>query len=217
MILKLLRAGWLCLFLFSGVLAAFPAETPNAKLTYQRVFKGSIPEYLRITVDPSGQAEFEGRSLSDVPIVRPFVISQSTVGRLFSLAEQLNYFQSVNLESRKKVANMGEKSFAYARGSEVNRTVYNYTENRTAQDLAGLFEKVALAAWHVVSLEFQMKYDPLGLARELQQVQIDFEAQRLAEPEVMIPALDKIAQNSRYMHLAQTRAQEILQRIRSNQ
>jgi hypothetical protein len=184
-----------------------------AKLTYSRIFKGSTPEYLLITVDSKGSGAFEGRKLDEAPSPRPFQLSAGTTERIFALAGQLHNFQSVDLESHKKVANLGQKTLTYQQGEDVNRVVFNYTENRIARDLVDLLEAVGIVEEHIGALEFEMKYDPLGLSQELLQIQIELNNKRLADPEMLIPALEKIAHGSRFLHLAQVRAQQIIERI----
>ena len=90
---------------------------------------------------------------------------------------------------------------------------FNYTENRTARDLVELLEAVGAVEQHVAALEFEMKYDPLGLSQELLQIQIELNEKSLVDPEVLRPTLEKIAHGSRFLHLAQTRAQQIMDRI----
>jgi len=94
----------------------FP-QSPNlpAKLTYSRTFKGSTPEYLAITVDAGGSGTYEGRKLDEAQSQSPrtFQLSAGTTGRVFALAGQLGDFRSLQLESHKKVANMGEKILTY--------------------------------------------------------------------------------------------------------
>jgi hypothetical protein len=190
-----------------------PADDVPAKLTYSRTFKGSTPEYLLIVVDSRGSGSCEERRLDEAPSPRAFQVSAGTTRHLFALAGELHYFQSVDLDSHRKVANLGEKTLEYQQGREVNRVVFNHTENRVATELVDIFEKVGTVERHVSSLEFQMKYDPLSLSRELLQIQIELNNKSLVEPALMVPTLERIANNSRFLHLAQVRAQEIIERI----
>jgi hypothetical protein len=196
--------------------AAFPqAPAFPAKLTYSRTFKGSSPEYLAIVVDSKGSGTYEGRKLDEARIVppRPLRLSAATTERIFALAAQLHNFQSLQLESHKKVANLGEKTFIYQQGGDVNRVVFNYTENRIARQLVELFEAVGQVQQHVGALEFEMKYDPLSLSQELLQIQIELDEKGLVDPQMLVPTLEKIAHDSHFLHLAQARAQEIIDRV----
>jgi hypothetical protein len=184
-----------------------------AKLTYSRTFKGSTPEYLLITVDSKGSGTYEGHKLDEAQSPRLLQLSAGTTARIFALAGQLHNFQSVDLESHKKVANLGEKTLTYQQGEDVNRVVFNYTENRIARELVDLLEAVGTVEEHIAALEFEMKYDPLVLSQELLQIQIELNSKSLADPEMLIPTLEKIAHGSRFLHLAQVRAQQIIERI----
>ncbi len=207
------------LVIMAGGLPAsiFPQTAgPPAKLTYSRTFKGSTPEYLLITVDSKGLGTFEGHKLDEAQSPRQFQLSAGTTERIFALARQLHNFQSVDLDSRKKVADLGQKTFTYQQGEDVNRVAFNFTENRMALELVNIFEGVATVEEHVAALEFEMKYDPLGLPRELLQIQIELNNKSLAGPEMLLPTLEKIAHGSRFLHLAQVRAQQIIERIQPN-
>ena len=197
----------------SSLALVFPqALATAAKLTYSRTFKGSNPEYMAIVVDSKGSGTYEAHKLDEAQIgsPRPFQLSDATTQRIFALAGQLNNFQSLQLESRKKVANLGEKILTYQQGEDVNRVVFNYTENRTARELVDILEALGVVEQHVGTLEFDMKYDPLDLPQELLQIQVELNDKSLVDPQVLIPTLEKIAHDSRFLHLAQARAQQII-------
>ncbi len=191
-------------------------ETSSTRLTYTKVLKGSVPEYLAITVNSNGSGSYEGRRLDDPPNPRLLKLSSATTHRLFDLAAQLNDFQSIELESHKRVANMGLKTFIYQRGDRENRVQFNYTLRRGAQELTELFEKIAGVEQHIMVLEHAIKYDHLSLPKELLQIQIDLDNKALADAELMVPTLEEIARNPRFLHLAQVRAQNILVRLQNS-
>jgi hypothetical protein len=187
------------------------------RLTYTKVLKGSVPEYLSISVDSSGSGTFEARKLDDPSGSRPLKLSPATTRKLFELAGQLDDFRSSALESRKKVANLGLKTLTYEAAGEKNEVEFNYTLDRSAQELSELFEKIGTVELHVRGLEYAIKYDHLGLPQELLQIQTDLDNKALADPELLVPTLDEIARNPRFLHLAQVRAQNILQRLQNGQ
>lgn len=196
-------------------LAAQSAAGP-AKLTYTKLLRGSIPEYMAVTVDANGEGSYEGRKLDAPYSPRRLKLSAATTQRLFGLAAALNYFQNVDLESHKKVANLGLKTFTCEREGQNHRAEFNYTQRREAQELTELFERIATVQEHIASLEHAIKYDPLALPKELLQIQMDLDRKALADPELLVPALAQIVRNPRFLHLAQVRAQNILQRLQNN-
>jgi hypothetical protein len=187
-----------------------------AKLIYTKTLKGSVPEYLQITVDSNGSGTYDGRKLDEPANPRPLHLASVTSQRLFELAEELGNFRSVDLESHKRVANLGLKTLTFQRGSEVHRVEFNYTQNRVAQELVDWMERIASVEQHISTLEYAIKYDHLSLPGELLQIQIDLDNRALADPELMVPELEAIVRNPRFLHLAQTRAQNILQRIQAS-
>lgn len=184
-----------------------------ARVTFTKTLKGSSPEYMALTIDVNGAGSYIAHPLDDTAPARPFQISPATAAKIFSLAEVLNNFQSIDLDSRHKVANMGLKSLTYESGKESHRVEYNYTENRTGQQLTELFEKIGNVEEHINDLEYEMKYDHLNLPQTLAQIQEEMADHNLVEPELMTPTLEKISNNQHYLHLAQVRAQEIMQEI----
>ena len=190
--------------------------TGRAKLAYTKVLLGSSPEYLSISVDRAGSGTYDGRKLDDPPHPRPLKLSDATTQKLFELAAALDDFRSVDLESHKRVANLGTKTLTYEEDGQKYQAQFNYSLRREAQELSELFEKIAAVEQHIVVLEYAAKYDHLSLPRELLQIQIDLNNKVLADPQLMVPALDQIARNPRFLHLAQVRAQNILERLQNN-
>ena len=111
---------------------------------------------------------------------------------------------------------MGLKTLTYQAGKENNRVQYNYTENRTAQQLTDILEKIGNVEERIAELEFAMKYDHLSLPQDLRQIEEGLDEHNFIEAALLIPTLDKISTNPHFMHLAQARAQELVHRIQEN-
>jgi hypothetical protein len=199
--------------LFSPALPAAQAGNSLPRLTYTKIMKGSVPEYIRLTVDSTGAGTFDGHQLSEAPNPRSLQLSPAVTRRLFDLANQLDDFRSIQLESRKKVANLGEKTFTYQKGARTTSVEFNYTENRAAEELTNLFEGIASVEEHIAGLEYSARFDPLGLPHQLHLAATDLHEHNLIDPQLMAPILKKIVGNNRYLHIAQVQAQDILQRI----
>ncbi|HEV2424469.1 MAG TPA: hypothetical protein VGZ29_06555 [Terriglobia bacterium] len=188
----------------------------TARITYTRTLPGSIPEYLAVTVNSDGSGTYVGRQLKEAQQPRALKLSAATTEQIFALATALDDFR-VPLESHKKVADLGRKTFTYEQGSQKNEVNFNYTTKATARDLTDLFERIAGVEEHLDALRYQVKYDPLSLPRELLQIQIDLRHNALADPELMVPELEEIANNPRLLHIAQVRAQDILKTVNHEQ
>jgi len=143
-------------------------------------------------------------------------ISADTTAQIFSLTQSLDYFRSLNLDSHHKVADMGLKILTYHGTRGTNEVQFNYTENRSAQQLTDFFEKISNVEERIAQLDYAMKYDHLNLPQVLRQVQYGMDNNYFVEAVLMLPTLEKISADPHYLHLAQSRAREIEQRIQKN-
>ena len=209
-----LAAGFLALL--SRVYLSAQVAPSVPRVTFTKTLKGSAPEYMALSIDANGAGTYDSHKLEDPPAPRPVQISAGTTTQIFALAQSLDDFRSLNLESRHKVANMGLKTLTYEAGGETNRVQYNYTENRAAQQLTDLCEKIGNVEERITELEYDMKYDHLSVPQVLREIQVGMDEQNFVEAALMIPTLEKISANSHLLHLAQARAQEIMQRIQEN-
>jgi hypothetical protein len=191
-----------------------PASS-GAKMTFRRVFKGSSPEFIEITVrEDSDSGAYEIRQLDEDPGSLPFQISPSWRTKMFDLAAQLKHFQGLDLDVHRKIANLGEKTFRWEFGSEVHETKFNYTLNSAATQLLQIFEGLARQQEHVDLITRRMKYDRLGINDALLQFESDLNRSLLPEPQRILPMLDQIAGDSRFVEIARQRARSLAERIR---
>ncbi len=179
-------------FFFLIVAVALAASTAlsipapsGAKLTFRRVFKGM-----------------------------PFQVSAAWRTKMFDLAAQLKHFQGQDLDVHRKIANLGEKTFRWESGAEIHEAKFNYTLNSAAAQLLQIFEGLARQQEHVDLISRRMKYDRLGINDALLQFESDLNRSLLPEPQRVLPMLDQIAGDSRFVDIARQRARSLAERIR---
>ena len=207
-------AGLSCLCAATAYAAPLPAPA-GAKLTFRRIFKSSSPEFIEIIVhDDSDTASYEIRQLDEDAGSLPFEVSSGLRAKMFELAQQLNNFSGQDLDVHRKIANLGEKTFRWERGSENHETKFNYTLNTEANQLLQIFEGLARQQEHVMLISRRMKYDRLGINDALLQFETDFNHRLLPEPQRALPVLDQIASDSHFVEIARQRARSLAERIR---
>ena len=196
--------------------AALCVPAPSGtKLTFRRVFKGSSPEFIEITVrEDSDTAAYEIRQLDEDPGALPFQVSVAWRAKMFDLAAQLKHFQGQDLDVHRKIANLGEKTFRWESGSEVHEAKFNDTWNLAAAQLWQIFEGLARQQEHVDLITRRMKYDRLGINDALLQFESDLNRSLMPEPQRVLPMLDQIAGDSRFVDIARQRARSLAERIR---
>ena len=210
------RLGLLLGLACMAACAAYSAPgSASAKLTFRRVFKSSSPEFIEIAVrEDSDTAAYEIRQLDEDAGPSPFQVSAGLRTKMFELAAQLNHFQGQDLDVHRKIANLGEKTFKWESGSEVHETKFNYTLNSAAAQLLQIFEGLARQQEHFDLITRRMRYDRLGINDALLQFESDLNRSLLPEPQRVLPILDQIAGDSRFVDIARQRARSLAQRIR---
>ena len=208
-----------CLLLAAGCLtagAAYSVPPPSgAKLTFRRVFKGSSPEFIEIKLrDDSDVASYEIRQLDEDAGASPFQVSAGLRAKMFDLAAQLKHFQGLDLDVHRKIAYLGEKTFRWESGAEVHETKFNYTLNAAATQLLQYFEGLARQQEHADVISRRMRYDRLGVNDALLHFESDLNRSLVPEPQRLLPMLEQIAGDPKFVDVARQRARSLAERIR---
>ncbi|HEV2420218.1 MAG TPA: hypothetical protein VGS59_00790 [Candidatus Acidoferrales bacterium] len=189
-------------------------RTDASTLTYRRIFKSSYPEFVEINVNEGGAGTYDIRQLDDTASPQPMQIGQPLVQKMFELADELHDFQGVDLDVHRRIANLGQKTFIYKKGSATHEVTFNYTLNNTAQQLLVIFDGLQRQELDLSDMERVMRYDHLGIADVITRVQSDVKNKLIPEPDALLPALDQIAQDSELMDMSRQRARALAQQIR---
>lgn len=202
----------ICLVTVAGAFA-FPAG--SSTFTYRRIFKSSTPEFIEIKIkDDTDAGSYEIRQLDEDPGATPFEISNSLRTKMFQLINQLNDFKGLDLDVHRKIANLGEKTFRWEQGAEAYEVKFNYTVNPAATQLLQICEGLARQQELIDLLQRRMKYDRLGVDDALLQLETDLSKGVLPEPKRVLPLLDQIAADSRFVEIARQKARAMAESIR---
>lgn len=190
------------------------AAADDAWVVYRKLFKGSTPEFAEIRISRAGQCTFDIRQLAEDADPKQFAVSDAIRAKIFALAADLHEFRDVDLDVHRKIANLGEKTFLYQSGAEVHQAKFNYTTNPSATQLYDIFEGLSRQQGHVVTLERRMRYDRLGIPAALTDLDGDLGHKMIPEPDALLPVLDQIADDSKIVDFARTKARAMAARIR---
>lgn len=192
---------------------ALPAS--SAEITYRKIFKTSYPEFVEIKVNESGSGTYDIRQLDEEANPQPFEIGTPLTQRIFSLAAKLHNFQGVDLDVHRRLANLGEKTLQYENGAEKHETKFNYTLDDSASQLVNIFEGLSRQTSDISDLARTMRYDRLGVNDVLMQIESDLNNKLIPEPERLLPTLDQLAGDDKFIEIARQRARTLAGRIRS--
>jgi hypothetical protein len=209
----------LAVTLFSSIFAGggpWASPAGSATFTYRRIFKSSTPEFIEIKInEDSDTAWYEIRQLEEDPGATPFEISHALRSKIFQLIAQLGYFKGLDLDVHRKIANLGEKTFRWEQGSESHEVKFNYTVNAEAAQLLQICEGLARQQELVELLQRRMKYDRLGVNDALLELEADLSKGVLPEPQKLLPLLDQISSDSRFVEIARQRARTMAEKLRT--
>ena len=207
---KSLPPGW--------CFGSIPPDTrpaSNAEITYRKIFKTSYPEFVEIKINESGSGTYDIRQLDEEANPQPFEIGAPLAQRIFSLAAKLRDFQGVDLDVHRRLANLGEKTLQYENGAEKHETKFNYTLDDSASQLVNIFEGLARQTSDISDLVRTMRYDRLGVNDVLLQIESDLNNKLIPEPERLLPTLDQLAGDDKFIEIARQRARTLAGHIRS--
>jgi hypothetical protein len=198
-----------------GTTSANAHPASNAEITYRKIFKTSYPEFVEIKINESGSGTYDIRQLDEEANPQPFAIGTPLAQRIFSLAAKLHDFQGVDLDVHRRLANLGEKTLQYENGTEKHETKFNYTLDDSASQLVNIFEGLARQTSDISDLVRTMRYDRLGVNDVLLQIESDLNNKLIPEPERLLPALDQLAGDDKFIEIARQRARTLAGHIRS--
>jgi len=192
---------------------ASPA-TSGPTITYRKIFKSSYPEFTEIKVSQNGACTADIRALDDDPSPQAFEINTTLAQKIFALAARLRNFDGVNLDLHRRIASLGQKTFQYENGAEKHEVTFNYTLDENASQLEGIFEGLAREEMDYSDLQRTMRYDRLGVNDVLIRIDSDYAGKLLPEPERLLPLLDQVASDEKYIDLARQKARTLAGKIR---
>ncbi|MEO8596358.1 MAG: hypothetical protein ABI759_23775 [Candidatus Solibacter sp.] len=194
--------------LFAGTLLGQQAP----RFFYSKSFPGSVPAYVQVTVEKTGEVEYKEAPDDELPL--KYKLSDAETAEVFALVAKLDAFKHP-VESGLKVAFMGTKTFRLEDGTKKAEVQFNYSEDNDAKLLWDWCERLTESAQHRVSLDRAAKYDKLGVFKALSMLGSAIERKRVVGLDQYLPTLDRIIKNESYMHTARTRASEIAEFIRN--
>jgi hypothetical protein len=200
---------------FALCVATQAGAADAASITYRRIFKSSVPEYIEIQVPERGDCRFDIRQLEEDSEPQSFQVGDPLRGKIFELAGQLKDFRDLDLDVKRRIANLGQKTFRWVRGSEAHEVTFNYTLNATANQLMQIFEGLARQQEHLTLLQRRYRYDRLGLNDALMQFEIDLNKRAIPEPQRLLPILQEIGGDPKVVDIARQRARNLAERIRN--
>jgi hypothetical protein len=197
--------------------SAGPAPA-QATVTYAFDWPQGIPwTKYSIEVRADGKAHFDGIPHPDAsnndtdPVQQDFTMSETNCQTILGLAQKLNYFQGDLDAHIKHIAQTGRKTLRYESPQAHGSNTFNWSENPDVKELTQLFSGIANTIDYGRKLEFQYRFDKLGMAQRLKELEELRGDQQIAELHLIEPILRRIADDPNVMNIARESARHLLQ------
>ena len=186
----------------------------SAQVIFTKEFPNSQPDYFSISVFQDGRASYKTAADDESPVA--FKLPNATSEEIFQLASKLGWFKDRKLDSNRRVAFMGKKTLVYLNGADQSQATFNHTEVPEALALTSIFEKISQTQQHLIKIEYLLRFDRLGIVKELLQIEIDLDQGRLVGPVQLLPLLEKIQNDRSLVNVAKDRAIQIIGKIKTS-
>jgi hypothetical protein len=142
---------------------------------------------------------------------RAVALTPETAAKVFQMAQTLNHFTGFCGTKFKNIADTGKKTLTYSGPDGVGSCTYNYSDDKTVAALTNLVFGIVYTMDVGRRLDFERRFDRLGLDAELISLEHAVEEKNALELGNIAPTLRAIASNQEMMQRVRVRATKLLE------
>ena len=199
--------------------AFFLAVLPLAdfsSFTYCRETSRGLYELQCVQLDPQAKGEVKFKRRESDTINVHIQLSPAAQERFIAVLEATNSLaQGDTYESGRKVADLGRKRLTLELPSGKREATFNYSDRKEVMDLAAFFDALINQETITFDLDNAIQFDRLSVPKRLEQIENELKANRIGDPERLIPMMEKIEADQRLMNYARTQAVKIKKQIQT--
>jgi hypothetical protein len=169
---------------------------------------------IQLDSQAKGEVKFKRREAETVSV--PIQLSDAARDRFLALLAGTNYLDHPEtFESGRKIADLGAKHLTLEMSGGKREGTFNYSMRKDVTDLSTFFEGLINQETLGFDIRNAMQFEKLSIPKRLEQVENELKANRISDPEGLIPMLDKIQADQQIMNYARTRAAQIKKQIQA--
>ena len=200
--------------IFSVLLLSFLAVADFSSFTYCHENTRGPYELQCIQFDAEAKGEVKFKRREAETVTEPISLSAAARQRFLSLLAATNYLEHPEtFESGKKIADLGAKHLTIELPSGKRDGTFNFSVRKDVTDLSNFFEGLL----NQETLEFDimnaMQFERLSIPKRLEQMANELKANRISDPEGLLPILEKIEANQQIMNYARSQAGKMKKEI----
>jgi hypothetical protein len=200
----------LTLFVSFLVLADFSSFTychDNTRGPYET-------QCVQLDADAKGEVKFKRRQADTVN--SQIELSAAAKEKFLSLLAATNYLDHPEtFESGRKIADLGAKHLTIELPTGKREGTFNFSQRKDIAELSTFFE--ALLNQETLSFDIlnALQFERLSIPKRLEQVENELRSNRIADPERLIPVLEKVEKDQQILNYARTEAGKIKKQIQT--
>jgi hypothetical protein len=204
---------------------ALPAST--ARVTFQFEQSGALVPQFTLAIEESGKVVYTAEQAlqpgaaregnistpSTQHVEQRAMLSSATTTRIFQLARSADRFHVPCASLVKNIADLGKKTLSYSGAEGDGSCVYNFSQNKSVAALTDLLQGIVLTLDTGRKLEFDHRFDRLGLDQDTEVLAAAAADGRAVEVGMIARTLRSIAEDSEVLQRVRARATTLLQRF----
>jgi hypothetical protein len=199
-----------------GIIFSFLVLADFSSFTYCHDNKRGPFETQCVQLDSEAKGEIKFKKREAETVNLPIQLSPAGREKFVSLLEATNHLDHPEtFESGKKIADLGLKRLAIELPSGKREGSFNYSMRKDISDLSAFFEALINQETLGFDITNAIQYERLSIPKRLDQVANELKFNRIADPDRLIPLLERIEKDQQIMNFARTQAGKIKKQIQT--
>jgi len=169
---------------------------------------------VQLDAEAKGEVRFRRREAETVTL--PIQLSPGATEKFQTLLAATNYLERPEtFESGRKIADLGPKRLMIEMPSGKREGTFNFSIRKDIADLSNFFEGLINQETIVFDMTTALKFDRLSIPKRLEQIENEIRSNRIADPERLIPMLERIEKDQQILNYARTQAGKIKKQVQT--
>lgn len=202
--------------MISALLLSFLAFADFSNFTYCHDNTRGLYEQQCIQLDANGQGQVRFKRRQEDTVTEPVQLSSAAKQKFLTLLAATNYLEHPEtFESGKKIADLGAKRLTVETPAGKREGTFNYSLRKDITDLSNFFEGLLNQEALQFDIRNAMQFEKLSIPKRLESMENELKANRISDPEGLVPLLEQIEANSQILNYARSEAGKIKKEIQA--
>lgn len=167
---------------------------------------------VQLDQNAKGEVKFKRREAETVTV--PIQLSGPARDRFLAVLAGTNYVDHPEtFESGRKIADLGAKHVTLDMSGTKREATFNYSLRKDVTELQNFFEGLINQETLVFDVQNAIKFERLSIPKRLERMEIEIKANRVSDPQRLIPVLETIESDQQVMNYARTQAGKMKKEI----